>query len=84
MYVTAGERYQMQRAQDLSDLGGKVVRLQDDGSVPPDNPFVGRAERAAGDLHLGPSQSAGPAPASRDRRMWEVEHGPRAATSSTS
>ena len=42
MYVTCGERYQMRRAQDLGDLGGKVVRLKDDGSVPPDNPFVGK------------------------------------------
>ncbi|MBL6614490.1 MAG: PQQ-dependent sugar dehydrogenase, partial [Reyranella sp.] len=32
MYVTAGERYQMNRAQDLGDLGGKIVRLKDDGS----------------------------------------------------
>ncbi len=41
----------MQRAQKLDDLGGKVVRLRDDGSVPPDNPFVGRARRAAGNFH---------------------------------
>ena len=43
MYVTAGERYTEPRAQDLDDLGGKIVRLSDDGTVPPDNPFVGRA-----------------------------------------
>src|SRR5690349_8930588 len=42
MYVTCGERYTMKRAQDLNDLGGKVVRLRDDGSVPADNPFVGK------------------------------------------
>ena len=40
IYVTTGERYQMQRAQRLDDLGGKVVRLRDDGAVPSDNPSV--------------------------------------------
>ena len=43
MYVSIGDRFQMQRAQDLGDFAGKIVRLRDDGSVPPDNPFVGKA-----------------------------------------
>ena len=33
-------------AQKLDDLGGKVLRLNDDGSVPKDNPFVGKAANA--------------------------------------
>jgi glucose/arabinose dehydrogenase len=31
------------RAQDLSDLAGKVIRITDEGQVPPDNPFVGQS-----------------------------------------
>jgi glucose/arabinose dehydrogenase len=40
LYVTTGERGMKDRAQDLSDLAGKVIRIMDDGQVPPDNPFV--------------------------------------------
>ena len=42
MYVTTGDRFQMGQAQNLASLWGKIVRLRDDGTVPPDNPFVGR------------------------------------------
>src|SRR6476620_11351553 len=44
MYVSCGDRFQMELAQNLKDLAGKIVRLRDDGSVPPDNPFVGRSD----------------------------------------
>ena len=43
LYVSTGERYDRDRAQDLNDLRGKVIRLKDDGGIPADNPFVGRA-----------------------------------------
>ena len=45
LYMTVGvaDPPQAARAQDPNDLAGKVLRLRDDGSVPPDNPFVGRA-----------------------------------------
>ena len=77
MYVTAGERYQMQRAQDLADLGGKIVRLKDDGSVPPTIPSSAGPAR-------GRRSSPGAIAIRRASRMhpetgriWEVEHGPR-------
>jgi glucose/arabinose dehydrogenase len=41
LYMTAGGAFG-EVAQDLSDIYGKVLRLNDDGSVPADNPFVGR------------------------------------------
>ena len=40
MFLTLGERYQFDPAQDLSNHLGKVLRLNADGSVPDDNPFV--------------------------------------------
>ena len=43
MTVGVGDPPQAARAQDSSDLSGKVLRLSDDGTVPADNPFVGRA-----------------------------------------
>ncbi len=42
LFLTQGERFQFEPAQDLSVLLGKVVRLNHDGSVPQDNPFVGQ------------------------------------------
>ena len=42
--------------QDPNSLGGKVLRLKDDGTVPSDNPFVGLRGASARDLHDGPSQ----------------------------
>ena len=41
LYVTVGEGQHPERAADLHSLGGKVLRLRDDGSVPDDNPFPG-------------------------------------------
>ena len=43
LYLGLGERFQFEPAQDLDTHFGKVVRLNADGSVPADNPFVGRA-----------------------------------------
>ncbi len=42
LFLALGERYQFDPAQDLSNHLGKVVRIHPDGSVPKDNPFVGR------------------------------------------
>ena len=38
-------------AQDPASLRGKILRLRDDGTVPPDNPFVGPRRLSPGDLH---------------------------------
>ena len=77
MYVTAGERYQMKRAQDLKDLAGKVLRLRDDGSVPPDNPFVGRPDARPEIFTWGHRNPQGMALHPDTGRMWLAEHGPR-------
>ena len=44
MSVGTGDPPAAARAQDPNDLAGKVLRLRDDGTVPPDNPFVGRQD----------------------------------------
>ncbi|WP_422008953.1 PQQ-dependent sugar dehydrogenase [Reyranella sp.] len=77
LYVTCGERYQMQRAQNLADLGGKVVRLRDDGTVPPDNPFVGREGARPEIFTWGHRNPQGMAMHPDTGRIWLVEHGPR-------
>ena len=64
-------------AQDLKNVGGKVLRLNDDGSVPKDNPFVGKAAGAKPEVYtLGHRSSLGLAlhPVTGD--MWLNENGP--------
>ncbi|HEY6981285.1 PQQ-dependent sugar dehydrogenase [Reyranella sp.] len=77
MYVSTGDRFQMNRAQDLGDLAGKVVRLNDDGSVPPDNPFVGRQGARPEIFSWGHRNPQGLALHPETGRIWEVEHGPK-------
>ena len=68
LFVTTGDRQtERERAQDLASTIGKVVRINADGSIPADNPFVAARRRAAGDLVLRPSQPAGRGAASADR-----------------
>lgn len=77
LFVTLGERFQMKHAQDLSRHWGKVVRINPDGSVPQDNPFVGR-ENARPEIwsygHRNP-QAAALHPETGE--LWIVDHGPR-------
>ncbi|MBW4083490.1 sorbosone dehydrogenase family protein [Paenibacillus sp. S150] len=41
LYITTGERYEPELAQDRNSLGGKILRISPDGSIPADNPFPG-------------------------------------------
>ena len=77
MYVSIGERYARQRAQNLADLGGKVVRLRDDGTMPPDNPFVGRPDARPEIYTWGHRNPQGMAVHPVTGKVWAVEHGPR-------
>lgn len=77
LYITCGDRFQMQQAQDLGDLAGKIVRLGDDGSVPPDNPFVGKAGARPEIFTWGNRNPQGLALHPETGKIWEVEHGPK-------
>jgi aldose sugar dehydrogenase len=78
LYVTVGERYsEREAAQDLGTHLGKVLRINKDGSVPEDNPFVGR-EGAVPEIYTyGHRNPQGLAVDPRDGRVWENEHGAR-------
>lgn len=41
LYITAGDRYEPPLAQDMNSLGGKILRIALDGSIPEDNPIAG-------------------------------------------
>jgi glucose/arabinose dehydrogenase len=76
LYLTIGERQEQERAQKTDDHGGKVVRLRDDGSVPPDNPFVGKAGYSPEIFTLGHRSPQGLAMHPETGLLWENEHGP--------
>ncbi len=62
--------------QDGNSQGGKVLRLKDDGTVPPDNPFVGKAGYKPEVYTLGHRSSLGLAVHPGTGQMWLNENGP--------
>jgi glucose/arabinose dehydrogenase len=77
LYITTGERGDSERAQDLGDAAGSVVRLTADGGVPHDNPFVGLADARPEIFSYGHRNPQGLARHPASGRIWAVEHGPR-------
>ncbi len=80
MFVTLGERSRRVwrvQAQDLGSHLGKIVRIRPDGSVPPDNPFVGRAGALPEIWSYGHRNVQGAAVHPVTGRLWAIEHGPR-------
>jgi glucose/arabinose dehydrogenase len=77
LFVTLGDRYgQRERAQDLSVTIGKVVRVNPDGSIPRDNPFVGRNDARPEIWSYGHRNVQAAALDARGQ-LWTVEHGAR-------
>jgi quinoprotein glucose dehydrogenase len=72
LYLVTGEAHEDQRAQDPNDLGGKVLRLDADGSIPPDNPFGPGNPVFA----LGIRNSFGLCFNPTTGDLWETENGP--------
>jgi len=62
--------------QDPNTLGGKVLRLRDDGSIPPDNPFVAQAGHKPEVYTLGHRNALGLALNPSTGEMWQNENGP--------
>jgi glucose/arabinose dehydrogenase len=76
LYWTMGERGEMTNAQNLSVPLGKIHRVNDDGSVPADNPFVGLAGADPTIWSYGHRNPEGLAIDPRTGLLWESEHGP--------
>ena len=84
-YLTVGDRdagnttddssYRM-KAQDLASHIGKVLRLRDDGTAPPDNPFVGRKDAKPEIFTYGHRNVQGLAWHPETRELWATEIGP--------
>jgi glucose/arabinose dehydrogenase len=84
LFITIGDRQvypdgdlTRHPAQDLATHHGKVLRLHDDGKVPADNPFVGRAGALPEIWSLGHRNAQGLVIDARTGDVWLTEHGPQ-------
>ncbi len=84
LFITVGDRMvppagdlPAHPAQNLSNHHGKIIRLQDDGKVPPDNPFVGKEGARPEIWSYGHRNPQGLAIHPETGEVWAVEHGPQ-------
>lgn len=77
LFITLGERGDPDRSQRLDDSAGTVIRLNDDGSVPADNPFVGRSDVLPEIYSYGHRNPQGAALHPETGQLWVHEHGPQ-------
>ena len=77
LFVALGENNQRPTAQDLDKHQGKVVRIEADGQVPQDNPFVNRAGAHPEIWSYGHRNQQGAALNPWTGALWTHEHGPR-------
>ncbi|MHB1397446.1 MAG: PQQ-dependent sugar dehydrogenase [Trichloromonadaceae bacterium] len=77
LYITLGDRGEMERAQKPDDHAGSVIRLHADGRVPSDNPFVGKAGWKPEKYDLGHRNQQGAALHPQTGELWTHEHGPQ-------
>jgi glucose/arabinose dehydrogenase len=78
LFLTVGERFKrMQDAQKLDNHHGKVIRINKDGSVPPDNPFAKRQQGALPEIWSYGHRNPQGATLGPDGRLWMNEHGPQ-------
>jgi glucose/arabinose dehydrogenase len=77
VYFSIGERGQGADAQDVSRPNGKVHRINEDGTIPKDNPLVGQPNALPSIYSYGNRNPQGLAQHPVTGELWEVEHGPR-------
>ncbi|MFM7849012.1 MAG: PQQ-dependent sugar dehydrogenase [Rubrivivax sp.] len=78
LFVGLGDRFSRKdEAQNPANHLGKIVRIETDGRVPADNPFVGRAGAAPEVFSLGHRNIQGLAVHPATGELWQTEHGPQ-------
>ncbi len=80
LFVTLGDRGALpgrMQAQNLKSAIGKIVRINTDGSIPKDNPFVGRADALPEIWSYGHRNVQGAFLHPATGELWELEHGPQ-------
>lgn len=77
LFITVGERGERDRVQDFSVNRGQVIRINADGSVPEDNPFVGKTGKRPEVWSHGHRNPQGAALHPTTGELWLHEHGAR-------
>jgi glucose/arabinose dehydrogenase len=78
LFLTTGDHFTTRdQAQNLGNDLGKIIRIRPDGSVPPDNPFVGKAAAKPEIWSYGHRNPQGLTLHPVTGKLWEHEHGPR-------
>lgn len=77
VFFSIGDRGERANAQDLSNHAGTILRLNMDGSVPKDNPFVGNVDAHDEIWSFGHRNPQGLYYDPETDWLWEIEHGPR-------
>jgi len=77
VYFGIGDRGERPSAQDLSNHAGTIIRLNLDGSIPGDNPFVNGNSALPEIWSYGHRNPQGLSYDFKTQRLWEIEHGPR-------
>lgn len=77
VFLSIGDRGTRPTAQDLGNHAGSILRLNMDGSVPADNPFVGRDDALPEIWSYGHRNPQGLYYNEETGALWSIEHGPR-------
>ncbi len=77
LFITSGERQRFDPAQDMTGNLGKIVRINTDGSIPKDNPFMGKDGVHADIWTLGHRNPLGAAINPATGELWVDEMGPK-------
>lgn len=76
LYITTGDATKQKRAQNLNSINGKTLRLNDDGTIPNDNPFVGQKDARPEIWSYGHRNAQGMDFQPETNLMFQTEHGP--------
>ena len=76
LYITTGDADEAAKAQNKNTFNGKILRLNDDGTIPADNPFVNMPEARVEIWSYGHRNPQGLAFQPRTNKIYISEHGP--------
>ena len=76
LYITTGDATERELAQRLNSLAGKILRVNDDGTIPADNPFVGQKDARPEIWSYGHRNPQGLDFQPGTNLIFETEHGP--------
>lgn len=77
LFLSLGDRWEPDRAQDLSDHAGSIIRIRIDGSIPSTNPFVAVPGAKPEIWSYGHRNPQGLVSDERTGQIWSTEHGPQ-------